>query len=430
MGGAGVAGEGACVRPCESHIQRFGGFCGRGTAAQASHLGKPVPSFRITGEDCLRILVLNYEYPPLGGGGGRFAAELCRQLAQMGHIIRVQTGYFPGLPRMMVGDGVGIYRSGPPRRYLHTCDVKEMGLFLLAGFFPAIRQARTWRPHLVHAHFAVPTGVLSFLIHLLTGIPYVLSVQLGDVPGGVPSQTDHLFKWLKPWTVPIWRTAALVTAPSDHIRNLSRQSYPGVPVEVAYNAVDLEGQPASPVAPHHPVRLIFAGRFSPQKNLPFLMQVLGEVQDLAWQLEMLGDGPEMPLIKERAKAAGVEGKVNFHGWVAPERVAAVMSRGDILILPSLAEGLPLVGVQALAAGLAVLGSDIGGVAELVRPGGNGFLCPVHDLQGFAGALRMMLTTEGLLAQMKAESRRLAAIFDIKKTAVQFDNLFRAVVTKK
>jgi glycosyltransferase involved in cell wall biosynthesis len=192
----------------------------------------------------------------------------------------------------------------------------------------------------------------------------------------------------------------------------------------------LEEQPASPVTPHHPVRLIFAGRFSPQKNLPFLMQVLGEVQDLAWQLEMLGDGPEMPLIKERAKAAGVEGKVNFHGWVAPERVAAVMSQGDILILPSLAEGLPLVGVQALAAGLAVLGSDIGGVVELVRPGGNGFLCPVHDLQGFAGALRMMLTTEGLLAQMKAESRRLAAIFDIKKTAVQFDNLFRAVVTKK
>jgi len=305
-----------------------------------------------------------------------------------------------------------------------------MGLFLLAGFLPVVRQACAWRPHLVHAHFAVPTGVLSFFIHLLTGIPYVLSTQLGDVPGGVPYQTDHLFKWLKPCTVPIWRAAAMVTAPSDHIRTLARQSYPGVPMEVAYNAVDLEGQPASPVAPHHPVRLIFAGRFSPQKNLPFLMQVLGEVKDLGWQLEMLGDGPEMPLIKEQAKAVGLQGRVNFHGWVVPERVAEVMSRGDILILPSLSEGLPLVGVQALAAGLAILGSDIGGVAELVRPGGNGFLCPVHDLQVFAEALRVMLTTEGLLAQMKAESRRLAATFDIKKTAVQFDNLFREVVKRK
>lgn len=378
----------------------------------------------------MRILVLNYEYPPLGGGGGRFASELCRQLAQMGHSILVQTGFFPGLPRMMVRDGVSIYRSGPPRRYLHTCDVREMGLFLVAGFFPAMRRAFAWRPHLVHAHFAVPTGVLSFLIHLFTGIPYVLSVQLGDVPGGVPGQTDHLFKWLKPCTVPIWRAAAMVTAPSDHIRDLVQESYPGVPVTVAYNAVDLEAQLASPLTPHHPVRIIFAGRFSPQKNLPFIMQVLGGVKDLAWQLEMLGDGPEMPLIKEQAKTAGIEGKVNFHGWVAPERVTAEMSRGDILILPSLAEGLPLVGVQALAAGLAILGSDIGGVAELVRPGVNGFLCPVHDLPGFARALRAMLTNKDLLAQMKAESRRLATIFDIKKTAVQFDNIFKAVVQRK
>jgi glycosyltransferase involved in cell wall biosynthesis len=347
----------------------------------------------------------------------------------MGHSIRVQTGSFPGLPPVEAGDGVTIYRCPSPRRYQHTCDVKEMALFLLAGFFPALRQARSWRPHLVHVHFAVPTGVLGFLINLLTGIPYVLSVHLGDVPGGVPDETDQLFKWLKPFTVPIWRAAARVTAPSGHIRVLAERSYPGIPMEVAYNAIDLAGQPAGPVTPHQPVRLIFAGRFSPQKNLPFLLGVLGEVKDLAWRLEMLGDGPERPRLQEQAKAMGLEERVNFHGWVAPERVAGVMSRGDILLLPSLSEGLPLVGIQALAAGLAVLGSDIGGVAELVRPGGNGFLCPVHDLQAFARALRLMLTTDGLLSQMKAESRRRAAIFDIQKTALQFDNIFKEVVKK-
>jgi len=378
-------------------------------------------------DDPLRILVLNYEYPPLGGGGGSFAAALCAQMVKMGHSIRVVTGYYRGLPRVEVRDGVTIYRPRSWRRHQHTCGVGEMGLFLLTGFFPALRQTLTWRPHLLQAHFAVPTGVLSWVIRLLTGVPYVLSTQLGDVPGGVPDQTDHLFKWLKPFTVPIWRAAAQVTVPSRHIRALAQPSYPGVPLEVVHNGINLEGQALSPVASHQPVRLIFAGRFSPQKNLLFLIKVLQQVKDLGWRLELLGDGPEMPLIRAHVNLAGLARRVHFHGWVAPEQVAAIMSQGDILVLPSLAEGLPLVGVQALAAGLAILGSDIGGVVEVVQSGLNGFLCPANDTGGFAGALRVMLTTDGLLPKMKAASRSLAEAFAIPNIAAQFQGIFQRVV---
>jgi len=377
-------------------------------------------------DDPLRILVLNYEYPPLGGGGGSFAAALCAQLVKMGHRVRVVTGHYRGLARVEVRDGVTIYRPRSWRRHQHTCGVGEMGLFLLTGFLPALRQTLTWRPHLVQAHFAVPTGVLSWVIRQLTGVPYVLSAQLGDVPGGVPDQTDHLFAWLKPFTVPIWRAAAGVTVPSRHIRALAQRSYPGVPMEVVYNGINPEGQSRSPVAPHQPVRLIFAGRFSPQKNLLFLIKVLQQVQDLGWRLELLGDGPEMPLIRDQVNLTGLAPRVHFHGWVAPEQVAAIMSRGDILVLPSRAEGLPLVGVQALAAGLAILGSDIGGVAEVVRPGRNGFLCPADDPEEFAGALRVMLTTDGLLPEMKAASRSLAATFAISRIAAQFQGIFQRV----
>ena len=381
-------------------------------------------------DDPLRILVLNYEYPPLGGGGGSFAAALCGQLVKMGHGVRVVTGYYRGLPRVEFRDGVTIYRPRSRRRQPHTCGVGEMGLFLLAGFLPVLHQALTWRPHVVQAHFAVPTGVLSWAVRRLTGTPYVLSAQLGDVPGGVPFETDRLFTWLKPFTVPIWRAAAMVTVPSGHIRALAQQSYPGVPMEVVYNGINLEGQGRSPVAPHQPVRLVFAGRFSPQKNLGVLIRGLEQVQDLKWQLELLGDGPEMPAIREQVHLAGLEGRVHFHGWVAPARVAEVMSRGDILVLPSRAEGLPLVGVQALAAGLAVLGSDIGGIAEVVHSGVNGFLCPANDAQGFARALRVMLTTGGLLPKMKAASRNRAEAFAIPQIAAQFEGIFEEAVTRK
>jgi glycosyltransferase involved in cell wall biosynthesis len=196
---------------------------------------------------------------------------------------------------------------------------------------------------------------------------------------------------------------------------------------VVHNGINLEGQALSPVASHQPVRLIFAGRFSPQKNLLFLMKVLQQVQDLEWRLELLGDGPEMPLIRAQVNLAGLAPRVHFHGWVAPAEVAAIMSQGDILVLPSLAEGLPLVGVQALAAGLAILGSDIGGVVEVVQPGLNGFLCPVNDTGGFAGALRVMLTADGLLPKMKAASRSLVETFAIPNIAAQFQGIFQRVV---
>ena len=87
----------------------------------------------------------------------------------------------------------------------------------------------------------------------------------------------------------------------------------------------------------------------------------------------------------------------------------------------------LVGVQALSAGLAILGSDIGGVAEVVRPGLNGYLCPANDIGGFAGALRVMLTTDGLLPKMKAASRGLAEAFAIPNIAAQFQEIFQRVV---
>jgi glycosyltransferase involved in cell wall biosynthesis len=150
------------------------------------------------------------------------------------------------------------------------------------------------------------------------------------------------------------------------------------------------------------------------------------VKDLGWRLELLGDGPEMPHLREQVGLAGLEGRVHFYGWVAPAQVAAIMSQGDILVLPSLAEGLPLAGVQALAAGLAILGSDIGGIGDVVRSGLNGFLCPANDTGSFAGALRVMLTTDGLLAQLKAGSRSQAEGFAIPAIAAQFQGIFQRV----
>ena len=140
----------------------------------------------------MKILVVNYEYPPVGGGGGRVAAQIAGELARRGHEVRVQTSRTGGLPRQEMVAGVDIRRSFSFRRKPDTCSVLEMAGYMVSNTWPVLGTARTWRPDVMHVHFAVPAGPVAWVAHQLTGVPYVLTAHLGDVPGGTPEQTDHL----------------------------------------------------------------------------------------------------------------------------------------------------------------------------------------------------------------------------------------------
>jgi glycosyltransferase involved in cell wall biosynthesis len=103
-----------------------------------------------------------------------------------------------------------------------------------------------------------------------------------------------------------------------------------------------------------------------------------------------------------------------------------MSQGDVLLLPSRFEGLPVAGVQALGAGLAIMGSRIGGLRDLVIDGLNGYLAPDDDAQAFAGGLREMLTDRVRLKEMKQISREMASKFDINAIARRFNQIFSQI----
>jgi glycosyltransferase involved in cell wall biosynthesis len=374
----------------------------------------------------MRILVLNYEFPPIGGGGGRFSADLCRHLARFGHEIRVQTSRIRGLPAREEHDGYEIYRSWSGRSQAHTCPVPEMAYYLAGNIVPTLRQAFSWRPQVINVHFAVPTGPLAWISRRLAGIPYVLSAQLGDVPGGVPVQTEHLFRWVKPFTVPVWREAAAVTVPSGEVADLVQRAY-NLTAHVIPNGVELEALHPSPPKVHSPVRLVFVGRFSPQKNLVFLLEVLGKLRSLNWRLDLVGDGPLRGELADLSRRLGVAARIHFHGWVTPEVATAVMRDSDILVMPSLSEGLSLVGLQALGLGLTLATSDYRSMRDLVADGVNGFTCPATatDVEAFARRLRDLLANPSKLLAMKRASLKIAPRFEAGMVARQMEKLLLA-----
>lgn len=376
----------------------------------------------------MRILTLIYEFPPIGGGGGRAAYDICRELAARGHDVTVLTAYMGGLPREEIKDGIRLVRIPSHRTEAFSASFQTMLAYVLAGLWAGLRLVWRFRPQVIHTHFAVPSGALAFALSLLTGVPYILTAHLGDVPGGVPEKTGRWFRWLEPFTKPIWRRAKRVVAVSEFTRQLALEHYP-VNIQVIPNGADFMHLVPDHIELSEPPHIVFAGRFVQQKNPLAIIRVLAALKDLEWTCSMLGDGPMFEDVKREIERHGMADRFHLPGWVTPEDVLNEFSKSDILFMPSYSEGLPVVGVQALVKGLAIVASRIGGFLDLVDHEENGCLIEVNDETGFSIALHQLLSNRGHLRQFRRASLEKARGFDIQKVVDQYETMLREIAGK-
>jgi glycosyltransferase involved in cell wall biosynthesis len=362
----------------------------------------------------MRILVLIHEFPPIGGGGGAVARDICLGLARRGHEIKILTAHGPGLPRREMLEGIEIMRLRSLRRRPFVAGFDEMAAFVLAGLWAGYRLVRQWRPDVIHAHFAVPAGTAAWALSWLTGIPYVLTAHLGDVPSGVPEKTDRWFRWVLPFTPPIWRNAARVAAVSAFTRDLALRHY-DVPITVIPNGVDMETLAAREIRLNDPPRMIFAGRFTEQKSPVQIPRVLAKLRDLSWECLMLGDGALFEDTKREIEQLGLSDRFHLPGWVTPEEVLDGFSHSDIL---------PVAGVQALAKGLAIVAGRAGGFLDLVVPGENGALHEWTDVEGLAASLRALLSDREALRRARENSLALAQKFDLTHIVDSYEQFLK------
>ncbi len=373
----------------------------------------------------MRILVLIHEYPPVGGGGGRVAQDLAEGLVARGHDVVILTSAFAPLPAEETRQGVRIVRLPAARKEAYRATFLSMGLFVLRSVWAGWRMARRERVDVIHAHFAVPAGAAAWALGLLTRVPYVLTAHLGDVPGGTPEKTSKWFRFVYPFTPPIWKRAAQAVAVSSFTRALARRHY-DVPIEVIPNGVDVQALAPKGVAVHSPRRIVFAGRFVPQKNPLMIVKVLAHLRDLPWHCTMVGDGPLRPHVQEAIARYGLEDRFTLPGWVTPDEVLAEFDRSDILFMPSRTEGLPVVGVQALAKGLAIVAGNRGGFQDVVKHGFNGYLYHAEDFEQMRQGMAALLSDDALVQRFRQNSLAFSARFDLQVIVSSYEQLFEKV----
>ncbi|HUV15754.1 MAG TPA: glycosyltransferase family 4 protein, partial [Pelolinea sp.] len=326
----------------------------------------------------MKILVISHEYPPVGGGGGKVVQDLCQNLARRGHQIHLLTTNYGELPKLEESENYLIERLSSWRTQAFRADIKAMGMFVWKSYRRGLELARSWKPNLIHAHFAVPAGATAYYLWKITGISYVITAHGGDVPGGAPEKTGRWFRFVLPFSKTIWKHSGAVAAVSQQTRELALAHYQAN-IRVIPNGIDTKSFNPQNLEPNSPPKILFIGRFSPEKNAIVVPQILANLSHLDWECEMLGDGIQMKHVKHLIEEKGLSERVKLTGWVNPEEVMDWMEKSDILLMPSLREGMPIAGLQGLAMGLVLVISRTGSCPDLIEENENGFLVQPGDI---------------------------------------------------
>jgi len=348
-----------------------------------------------------RILIVNYEYPPLGGGGAVQSRHLAEALAKRGHVIHVLTAAWAALAREETLNGVHIHRIPALRRQAGRSNVLEMFSFLRLAWRYAPELARTYDIDIALVYFTLPCGPVGWRLSRTNDIPYVIALMGGDVPGFDPSA----LRWhhrLTGWAISaLWRDAAAVIANAEGLAHLARRHAPTQSVDVIPAGAHLD-----PVVPRQAldIELLFVGRLVSQKGCDILLAALsGLATHHTWHLTIIGDGPARASLEAAAHRHGLNHRITFTGWRPADDIA--QRHADIFVLPSRDEGLPSAVLEAMGRAMPVVATRIGGVPDLVTHGETGLLVPAEDPTSLRAALQRLMEDPALRKRMGDAGRR-------------------------
>ena len=332
----------------------------------------------------MKLLLVNHEYSPIGGGAATATREIARNLAALEHEVVILTGSFRDLPSRASDNGVSIYRTRCVRRRIDRSNFFEMFTFLISALVRLPRFLRKHRPEGLITFFSLPSGLIGLTANVLTGLPYVVSLRGGDVPGLVP-ELDRIHKLLTPIRHVILRRARAVVANSEGLRQLSADVDP-FPVHVIPNGVDTDFFRPGTKPQSNRLRLLFVGRFHRQKNLQLLLEQVAQLSPGTFELHLVGDGREKEHLLGLAQERGVAKAIIWHSWLSRPELLRVYQAVDCLVNPSNYEGLPNVVLEAMACELPVIASRIPGHETLVLHEQSGLLFDLDDRDGIIRAV--------------------------------------------
>jgi glycosyltransferase involved in cell wall biosynthesis len=381
----------------------------------------------------MRLLILTYEFPPLGGGAGNAVAELVRALGNRPDleivVVTSSTGDYEVKHRTMTANST-IYclPVGKQDGNLHFQTNPELWRYSRAchRFLKKLLEKETF--DCCHAHMTVPAGVNAWRFR--KKVPYLVSLQGSDVPR-YSERYKALYTFLTPIILRIWKDAASVVSNSVGLRTLALESAPQQRIEVIPNGIDLalfspkDGKStlSEPDGDSGKRRVVCVCRLIERKGVWELLKgfqtVAREMPDT--HLDLIGAGILDELVKQWVDEQGLGDRVTLHGAVAHDEIPEYLRRAALFVLPSHAEGMSNALLEGMACGLPIVVTDTGGTAELLKD--NGLVVPKKNPAAIAEAIIEILGDEKKRVEMGEASLKIARTFSWKAMARKYMELY-------
>jgi phosphatidyl-myo-inositol dimannoside synthase len=361
----------------------------------------------------MRLLMLNNEFPPLGGGTGTVNRAIVQRLACVPdlEIDLVTSALGQNFEEERLADRVTVFKVPVNNRNLHHSSNRELLTYAARALPFALKWQRARPYDFCFAWSAVPAGGVALALRRLSGLRYLVRVCGPDIPG-FEQRYGPLYPVLKPTIKAVWHGAEMVVAKCAGEAHMIRRVDTRVKITLVPNGVDLAAFLPAPIDDGGPLRVVCVARLIERKGQHHLIEAVKRLKDdgLDVTLDLIGTGDALAANRQQADRLGVADRVRFVGYVPREQIAAHYAAAHVFVLPSYNEGMSVATLEAMAAGLTVIITRTGGTAELVEEGVNGLTFEWADVNALTAHLKRFARDRALARAMGAASRQRAAMF--------------------
>lgn len=367
---------------------------------------------------------------PTFGGSGVLATELGKALAEKGHNIHFITYQQP----VRLG---GFHTN----IFYHEVSVPTYPLFDFPPYETALASTMVDviinnNIHLLHVHYAIPHASAAYMARQILkkeglNIPVITTLHGTDITLVGKDKT------YSPVVTFSMNESSAVTAVSKNLRDETYANFKmEKEIEVIYNFVDAKRfnkKPVTPfkqvIAPNNEKILLHASNFRKIKRVEDVVYIFEKVNKvIPSKLLFVGDGPERSFIEALCRKTCAHNEIRFLG--RQEQMEEILAISDLFILPSEYESFGLVALEAMAAEVPVISTNVGGLPEININGVTGFTSNVGDVEDMSNNIIKILSDEKAFARMKKDALRQALKFDIDNIVPEYENLYKKVLDNK
>lgn len=387
----------------------------------------------------MNILILNYEYPP-SGGGGVFSKGLAIGLAERGHQIHLVTMDTKNVRTdTQTHENLHIYRIVSFRDAIGYESEFPLYIFPFISLPTIIKIIKRNQIDIINPHFVIPSGLLTPLVSKFENIPLVTNVMGADIYDPTRYRKKRLL--LNTACKFVLNSSNLIIVPSKDMKKRTSQ-LTNTKIEIIPHFVDpdiFKPQESNYIQKNYNIEsnkfiILTLSRLIERKNLETSLEIIKKLKMdgyLNIKYVIAGEGPLKEYLKKKVKVKGLNDYVIFTGRIPEADLPLMYSNADVFLLPSHHEAFGIVFLEAMSSGLPILASNVGGIKDIIIGGKNGFLCNAMNVICFENRLKKIIKNSELREKMGIFARQhVINNFSYKKIIESYEQLFKRVVKQK